>query len=689
MKVIRSVCTAAIGCSLWVGLASPAVAGNPVPPVLQTPASPGGIEASLRRLEEGSGGKTPTVKRFPWWVRSLAERGVPKVYTRENSHNFDFIGMPIGGIGCGQLYLGGDGKLWQWDIFNDRYHKGWVSESGAAYAQPQIRNDRKDDRQHIVEQGFAIRLKTSRGARDIQLDRDSFQTVCFQGQYPIGQVSFADPSVPVKVELEAMSPFVPLNVEESSYPATILSFTVTNTAADRVEGEFAGWLENAVVIASGTRHSVQYHNRIRPAESLTLLECSVREVKSSSYRPPIVFEDFGGETFAKWKVEGTAFGTGPVTARTRFYPEPVTNLLGERFANSYYRKDSPPANGDAATGKLTSAPFTIDRDFISVHMSGGNHPGGTCVNLIVDGKTLRSVTGNNSVPLEWKNIPVRDLRGRTANLEIVDNETGWWGHIFVDRIEFGDQGISDLALEKEPDYGSLALAVLNERDGKVVGAAAVDRGALPAAALEAGEAEKNADNRVVGAVGRNFALKPGEKTTVRFILSWHFPNPLDLGLKTPMRRAYAVRFKSAGDVAEQLASRIELLTRETRLWRDTWYDSTLPYWFLDRTFLNTSILATATSVLLEDGRFYGMEGVYSCPGTCTHVWGYNQAVGCLFPELEKRLREKVDFNPAIAFNSDGGIGMRGEYDRNPAVDGQCGIIIRSLRVHRCHQIIPF
>ena len=57
----------------------------------------------------------------PEWVRSLFERGEPEVFS---GSELVYIGMPVGGVCAGQVYLGGDGRLWLWDIFNQ--HKEGV-----------------------------------------------------------------------------------------------------------------------------------------------------------------------------------------------------------------------------------------------------------------------------------------------------------------------------------------------------------------------------------------------------------------------------------------------------------------------------------------------------------------------------------------------------------------------------------
>src|SRR5690606_20417309 len=102
----------------------------------------------------------------------------------------------------------------------------------------------------------------------------------------------------------------------------------------------------------------------------------------------------------------------------------------------------------------------------------------------------------------------------------------------------------------------------------------------------------------------------------------------------------------------------DTLTSLTEKWVETWQESTLPYWFLDRTILNIGTLATANTYRFASGRFWGWEGIGACAGTCTHVWQYAHAVGRIFPELERDLRERVDLG--IAMEKDGGIIFRAE-----------------------------
>jgi len=653
------------------------MADNPIPDLMEIPNGPGGPQASLKRLMVGSGGKTPTVKQFNLDdVRALVERGEPIVYTRANSSTFDYIGMPVGGIGAGQLYLGGDGRLWHWDIFNTRIRPRFMVEQGAAYKNPPKRNDANDLDQYVLEQGFALRISTQGKSQVRTLDRRGFSDIEFTGQYPIGQVTYKDAAVPVTVELEAFSPFIPLKVKDSSYPAAVLNYTISNNADVPVEGALAGWLENKVCVFSAKVGAGIHRNHILRKPGMVMLvegaEDSFDGDRESAER---VFEDFENGSFDDWTVEGRAFTDKPKKVKKE-----RPQIVGQ------YVADSRTCGSAKKPGKLISKSFVIEKPYISFMIAGGTYPRHARINLVIDGKTVRTSTGRHEDDMDWDNWDVTEFMGRNARIEIAyDPPNGKNRFIMVDQIEFHNAPRKPAAkCVEQVDFGSMALALLTG-DKDVIVAARVSDSNIPDGVFTAsGEsAEAGFGKKLVGALGRKFTLAPGEKTTVSFVLAWYFPNPLPLGLKTPSRRWYAAQFNSIEDVVEDMVSNIGRLSCETRLWRDTWYDSTLPYWFLDRTFLNVSTLATSTCYLLEDNRFYGFEGVRSCPGTCTHVWGYTQAVGRLFPELEKRLREKVDFNPEIGFDEKtGGCGMRGEYGRTPAVDGQAGIIMRTYREHQ-------
>ncbi|TWT36166.1 Levanase precursor [Posidoniimonas corsicana] len=146
--------------------------------------------------------------------------------------------------------------------------------------------------------------------------------------------------------------------------------------------------------------------------------------------------DFESDTYGEWRIEGDAFGAGPARGTLLGQME-VTGFQGGRLVNSF-------TGGDAATGMLSSPPFEVTSDFLHMLIGGGGHAGQTCVNLLVDGRVVRTATGPNQAPggseelvrVYWDVTP---LRGKAAVIQIVDRHAGGWGHINVDDIRLSDQ----------------------------------------------------------------------------------------------------------------------------------------------------------------------------------------------------------------------------------------------------------
>ncbi|MDF7800154.1 GH116 family glycosyl-hydrolase [Pontiellaceae bacterium B1224] len=245
-------------------------------------------------------------------------------------------------------------------------------------------------------------------------------------------------------------------------------------------------------------------------------------------------------------------------------------------------------------------------------------------------------------------------------------------------------------ITKEHGYGSSALTVLDGEGIRVNGAPSIsnaDNAQQFFNALDKAIDEpvfQPLDKLLVGGLSASVELEAGESKVITYLVSWYFPLHQKGGRRGDQKftsRHYRPWFKSAGDVAEYVAEKRESLIDGTLLWNKTWYDSSLPYWLLDRSMISLDCTATQTFHWFEDGRPWAWEGVDCCQGTCTHVFHYAQAMGRIFPELERRLREMVDYG--IAFKEDsGGIGYRGESSQFAADDGQAGTILRVYREHQ-------
>ena len=124
----------------------------------------------------------------PEWIKSLTERGLAEVFSSKRDE-LKYVGIPIGGIGCGQLYISGDGRLWLWDIFQSNYEREGPAEEkwrldqftmGGLYPNP--RTSRSNDI-HPVKQGTAINITTTNGGtQTLMLNDQGFDEVEFRGE---------------------------------------------------------------------------------------------------------------------------------------------------------------------------------------------------------------------------------------------------------------------------------------------------------------------------------------------------------------------------------------------------------------------------------------------------------------------------------------------------------------------------
>lgn len=199
----------------------------------------------------------------------------------------------------------------------------------------------------------------------------------------------------------------------------------------------------------------------------------------------------------------------------------------------------------------------------------------------------------------------------------------------------------------------------------------------------------------VCSVGAYEVIDKGRSGKFKFLISWNIPNNYNYwdpykdenGNDVTWKNYYAKIFSDSVESCFYSLDNFDRLYYKTNRFCKSLHSSTLDKAVIDAVSSTLSVLKSPTVLRLEDGTFYGWEGVLekvgSCEGSCTHVWSYAYALCFLFPELERSLRDtEIKYNTdeygKMQFRVKLPLGrQRGDFFA--CVDGQMATVIKIYR----------
>ncbi len=170
--------------------------------------------------------------------------GDPAYPRRFSGRQLRMISFPLGGVAAGSIGLGGRGQLVNWEIFN-RPNKGYRP----AYAFPSIWAQAPGAK--AVTRVLESRIQPPYEGQDGLGSSNApglsrLESADFTGEYPLAHIDFEDSALPVEVKLDAFSPFIPHDPEDSGLPVATLRYAVRNPGHTAVRVGIAFSIENPV-----------------------------------------------------------------------------------------------------------------------------------------------------------------------------------------------------------------------------------------------------------------------------------------------------------------------------------------------------------------------------------------------------------------------------------------------------------
>ncbi len=148
----------------------------------------------------------------------------------------------LGGIGTGNLSVGARGELTDFEFFNTPQ-----TNNNSPYTFFTLRTE--DAEGNIVMKALESQIQPPyRGANGFNAwdigGLPRFQNSEMTSEYPFVRVKLEDPHVPVTAEMEAFTPFIPLDTDNSSLPAAVLCYEIKNITSKPLRVSVIGSFTN-------------------------------------------------------------------------------------------------------------------------------------------------------------------------------------------------------------------------------------------------------------------------------------------------------------------------------------------------------------------------------------------------------------------------------------------------------------
>ena len=601
----------------------------------------------------------------------------------------DKIAFPIGGIGAGMFCLEGTGAISHVSL---RHHPDVMNEpyTFAAIYVKGVENGAKVLEGQVPTWKLFGPAQSGLGRGDKTYGLPRFEEAVFQTRFPFATIDLRDKDMPLVAKITGWSPFIPTDADNSSLPVGVLEYQFTNTSDKAIETVFSyntknfidgqgtirgvkngfvlesdqnnsglaiyvdnaaavvdhcwfrgAWFDPQTVVWDNIRYGriadKQPVKGVAPGASvyvpLTLQPGETKTVKVNFcwYLPDSNLSIGGarkvGQAFTGMPCKGTASGQ-----------QPVSGFVGKQLLNSFDK------GGDGLTGIIQSPEFNIGKRYLKFLVGGGSQADRTSVNLVVDGKIVETAVGNQTETLSETVWDLKPYQGKKAFVKVIDLDVYPWGHILADQFVLTDNRNEDI-------YNLSSTSTL----------------------LADFESNSWGDWQVVDSSEEEKQFLADEGDVEATYRPWD-----------------AERFKSVNEVIGYWDANQAMLEKNSRLFSDAFYSSSLPAEVLEAVATNLTILKSPTVLRQWDGRFWAWEGCQdsfgSCHGSCTHVWNYAQALPHLFPSLERTLRE-TEFR--VSQNTEGHQNFRVNlpisappHNFHAAADGQLGGIMKVYREWR-------